>query len=133
MKKIILSSALSLAVVMGAFAQGDELVKYYDNGNLKEEATQVGDQEFKVVTYHENGKLKSERYVKDQELNGTWMAYDPEGNIVAIRQYEDGRKAGRWMVKPSNSDHQFITVYNGEGEIVRSEKMDAFGNVVASR
>ena len=89
MKKYIILTALLFSGI--AFAQ---------ENNPKLEA--VGEL-VKTTYYFENGKIQQEGFFKDGKLDGVWVSYDNKGNKVAVGEYTDGLKTGKWIFFNENS------------------------------
>ncbi|MDA0178210.1 nicotinic acid mononucleotide adenyltransferase [Mesoflavibacter profundi] len=48
--------------------------------------------------YFENGNVAQTGYFnKDNKLQGVWTKYDVNGNKVAVGNYENGKKVGKWF------------------------------------
>ena len=58
-----------------------EATYYYDNGTIQ----QIG-------TFNKSGKL-----------HGTWTSYDVEGNKLALGEYNNGKRVGKWLFWTENS------------------------------
>lgn len=85
MKKIAILFALLISVVSYAQEQINPIVE------------KVGD-ETKVTYFHENGVVKQHGFFNENgKLQGTWTSYDLQGNKLAIGNYDNGRKVGKWF------------------------------------
>lgn len=51
----------------------------------------------KATYFHENGAVAQVGYFLHGELHGEWKMYDAQGNKVAMGQYENGKKTGKWF------------------------------------
>ena len=51
----------------------------------------------KATYYYENGTVQQEGYFKDGKLEGTWVAYDINGDKKSIGEYSNGEKTGKWI------------------------------------
>ena len=51
----------------------------------------------KATYYYENGRVQQEGFFKDGKLDGVWVSYDEKGNKVAVGEYTNGLKTGKWM------------------------------------
>lgn len=50
------------------------------------------------ATYHyENGQVKQEGFYKNGKLQGQWVSFDNQGNKLAIAEYDNGQKVGKWF------------------------------------
>lgn len=63
---------------------------------VKPELEAVGDK-VKATYYHENGKIQQQGFFKDGKLDGVWTSYDEKGNKVAVGEYTNGLKTGKWI------------------------------------
>jgi antitoxin component YwqK of YwqJK toxin-antitoxin module len=69
---------------------------------IKPELEAVGNK-VKATYYFENGKVQQEGFFKDGKLDGVWVSYDEKGNKVAVGEYTDGLKTGKWIFFKENS------------------------------
>lgn len=68
----------------------------------------------KGTFYHENGKISQFGfYNKEGKLDGEWKSYDRTGKKIAMGQYENGVKIGKWFFW--NSDKLSEVNYNNNG------------------
>ncbi len=68
-----------------AFAQDTNVVTE-KNGDLVE-----------ATYYYEDGSIQQKGTFKDGKLHGTWKLYDAEGNKIAVGNYLEGKKEGKWF------------------------------------
>ena len=85
MKKYI-SLLLILIITTTATAQMNANVKLEKKGDLIE-----------ATYYYEDGTIQQRGTFKDGQLHGIWTSYDFEGNKLAVGNYENGEKAGKWF------------------------------------
>ncbi len=86
MMRTLIVMALLLPALMVA-QQEPRDVNYLDEEKLIE-----------AVYYHDNGEVSQKGTFNLQgELHGTWISYDEAGNKVAMGNYENGRKNGKWF------------------------------------
>lgn len=52
----------------------------------------------KATYYYDNGDIKEQGFFKDKKLTGTWTRFDAAGNKVAVANYLDGNKVGKWFI-----------------------------------
>ena len=71
-----------------AFAQNDNKTKYEQKGDLVE-----------ATIYNDNGQLEQHGFFKDKKLHGTWTYFDTAGEKVALGNYVNGVKTGKWLFK----------------------------------
>ena len=69
-------------------------VVFAQENNAKHE---VVDQMVKSTFYHDNGLVQQEGFYKDGKVHGQWVSYDETGKKVAMGQYQDGMKIGKWF------------------------------------
>jgi antitoxin component YwqK of YwqJK toxin-antitoxin module len=51
-----------------------------------------------ATLYHDNGKVSQHGFFNlEGKLHGEWTSYDTEGNKIAIGNYTDGMKTGKWF------------------------------------
>ena len=85
MKKIF-----TLALVfctMTTFAQNEKTVEFNNDTNL-----------YEATYYHDNGLIEQQgTYNTDGKLHGVWTSYDIEGNKIALANYDNGEKVGKWF------------------------------------
>lgn len=84
MKKILLIFALLLTSY--GFAQKDN-VKFEKNGDLT------------MATYfYANGTIEQQgTFNKEGKLHGEWVSYDVNSEKLAIGNYDNGKKVGKWL------------------------------------
>lgn len=51
----------------------------------------------RVTHYHANGEIKETGTYYKKALNGKWMQYDEDGNIIFEAFYDNGDKEGKWL------------------------------------
>jgi len=58
-----------------------------------------------VVTYfHDNGEIQQKgAFNTNGKLQGEWISFDNKGNKVALGNYENGKKVGKWFFWNGNS------------------------------
>ena len=55
-----------------------------------------GDQ-VKGTFYHDNGQISQQGFYLNKKLHGKWLAFDKSGKKVAMGQYDNGVKTGKWF------------------------------------
>ncbi len=84
MKNIFLLVALLLTGY--GFAQ-DKKVQTENQGDL-----------IKATYFYDNGAIEQEgTYNQDGKLHGEWISYDLDGKKLALGNYENGKKVGKWF------------------------------------
>ena len=63
---------------------------------IKPELEAVGNR-VKATYYYENGSVQQEGFFKDGKLDGVWVSYDTKGNKMAVGEYTEGVKTGKWI------------------------------------
>ncbi len=58
---------------------------------------EVFGQTVKATYYHANGKVQQEGNFLKGKLEGTWTSFDENGNKIAVGNYENGTKTGKWF------------------------------------
>jgi len=86
MKKSILLLAL-LFVSASNFGQADTNVKTEKNGDVTE-----------ATYYYEDGAVQQQgTFNAEGKLHGTWTSYDVDGNKLAVGNYTNNKKTGKWF------------------------------------
>lgn len=88
---------LIAALIMGSvsYAQNNKKVEKVKNGDLVE-----------ATYYYDNGNVSQEGTFKDGKLHGIWTSYDVTGNKVAVGNYSDGQKTGKWFFWVDSQLHE---------------------------
>ncbi|MGR7812547.1 toxin-antitoxin system YwqK family antitoxin [Lacinutrix undariae] len=85
MKKIILVAALFFVSL--SFAQDKPKVQIEKQGDLTQ-----------ATYFHDNGVVEQQgTFNEEGELHGTWTSFDNAGNKVAVGNYNEGAKEGKWF------------------------------------
>jgi antitoxin component YwqK of YwqJK toxin-antitoxin module len=85
MKRVIMFFVFLISVV--SYAQEQTNTKF----------EKVGD-EIEVTYYYENGVVKQHGFFNENgKLQGTWTSYNIEGDKLAIGNYDNGQKVGKWF------------------------------------
>ncbi len=57
-----------------------------------------------VTYYHNNGEIQQKgAFNDDGKLQGEWISFDNKGKKVALGNYENGKKVGKWFFWNGNS------------------------------
>ncbi|MBQ4819722.1 nicotinic acid mononucleotide adenyltransferase [Aquimarina sp. MMG016] len=84
MKKILLTIAIVFSATMMA---QDVKPTFEKQGNL-----------IKGTFFYDNGDIRQEGfYNKEGKLHGVWKSYDVDGKKIAMGQYANGVKTGKWF------------------------------------
>lgn len=91
MKKIVVF--ILVFCVSFSFAQNELKPKIEKKGELIE-----------VTYFYESGIVEQiGTFNSDGTLHGTWKSFDDKGNKLAIGDYKNGRKVGKWFFWTDNS------------------------------
>lgn len=78
---------LVMLSVAFSYAQNDNEPKLEKKGDLTY-----------ATYYHDNGEIsQTGTFNADGKVHGEWKSYDAEGNKLALGNYEDGKKVGKWF------------------------------------
>jgi len=90
--KTILSAVLLMFICSMSHAQVND-IKVETTGELTE-----------VTYYHDNGEIQQTGYFNEEgKLDGVWKSYDISGKKIAVGNYKNGRKVGKWFFWTDNS------------------------------
>jgi antitoxin component YwqK of YwqJK toxin-antitoxin module len=81
MKKMILISMMMVSAVV--FSQDKPPLESLDD-------------DITATYYYSNGNVKQVGDFIDGKLEGKWISYSEDGTIIAIAQYREGIKQGKW-------------------------------------
>jgi len=73
-----------LAFSFGAYAQVDP--------TFEQEGNKV-----KATYFHANGEVSQQGYFLNERLEGQWKMFNENGNKIAMGNYENGIKTGKWL------------------------------------
>jgi antitoxin component YwqK of YwqJK toxin-antitoxin module len=80
---------LGLAIISGGAVMAQE------KNNTKE--LKLNGDLIEGIFYFDNGQIAQRGHYKDGKLHGEWIAYDQEGNKIAIGKYANGVKVDKWF------------------------------------
>lgn len=86
--------AIVLVMMCVAFVSAQDEQISVKEGNKK---YKVKGDLVEVTIYHDNGQIEQHGFFKNKKLHGTWESYDSKGNKLAIANYENGKKIGKWL------------------------------------
>lgn len=69
---------------------------YAQDTNVKEKHEQKGDLVESTYFYADGTIQQKGTFNEDGKLHGTWTSYDNAGNKIALGNYENGKKVGKW-------------------------------------
>jgi antitoxin component YwqK of YwqJK toxin-antitoxin module len=53
---------------------------------------------FEATYFYDNGDVSQKGYFnKDSKLQGVWTKFDQQGNKLAVGEYDNGVKVGKWL------------------------------------
>ncbi len=85
MKKYI--SLIVIFLVSVSLSAQEQKVKTEKKGDLTE-----------ATYYYDNGQISQHGFFNaDGKLQGTWKQYDAEGKKIAVGNYDNGLKVGKWL------------------------------------
>jgi len=91
MKKIF--TFIALACITFSFAQEKKTLKLNKETNLIE-----------ATLFHDNGVMSQEgTYNLEGKLEGTWTSYNEFGKKIAVGEYKNGVKDGKWFFWSKNT------------------------------
>ena len=90
-KSVLLLSFVFVSALISA--QADTNVKTQKKGNITE-----------ATYYYEDGTIQQEgTFNAKGKLHGTWTSYDINGKKLAVGNYLNGKKTGKWFFWTNNS------------------------------
>jgi len=85
--KIYILIAAILFVSLPVFAQEINNVKYDKKGDLTE-----------ATYFYADGNIQQQgTFNEEGKLHGVWTSYDVNGDKLAVGNYENGKKVGKWL------------------------------------
>ncbi|WP_366186206.1 membrane-binding protein [Flavobacterium ovatum] len=73
--------------------------------------------------YYDNGQIQQKGAFKEGKLHGEWVSYDVNGKKVAIAEYNNGQKVGKWFLWSEEAlnevdflDNKIVAVKNWKTE-----------------
>ncbi|MGC1515297.1 MAG: nicotinic acid mononucleotide adenyltransferase [Maribacter sp.] len=89
MKKLLLIAVLTLS--FGVFAQ-----------EVKPTFEKVGDK-VKATYFHANGEIAQQGFFLNEKLEGQWKMFNEKGDKIAMGNYDNGVKTGKWLFWEGNT------------------------------
>ena len=80
---------LSIAIMTGGILTAQE-------DAVKKQLTKKADL-IEAVYYHDNGEVLQRGFYKNEKPHGEWIAFDQDGNKIALGRYSEGVKTGKWF------------------------------------
>ncbi|MCW2120989.1 toxin-antitoxin system YwqK family antitoxin [Flavobacterium sp. 7A] len=77
--------------------------------------------------YYDNGQVQQKGAFKDGKLQGEWVSYDENGKKIAIAEYNNGEKVGKWFHWSQGMLNE-VDYSNNRVVAVKSWKKDALVN-----
>ena len=84
----------------------------------------------KEVWYHENGNVNVEGPIKDDKRHGDWKGYYPEGELMSVGRFENGRREGKGTVYHQNGQVSFECEYHEGKPCGLWKYFDEDGNLI---
>jgi len=105
--------------------EGEEKVKYYENGQSKEKSIYNGQlyikgnykydkQEGEYLVYYENGQLKYKWNFKDGKQYGEQLHYHENGQLKIKGNYKDGIEEGEFLIYDKNGKLEKTRIYKDD-------------------
>lgn len=116
MKKINIILAVFAFVISSTISAQDVKPVFVQDGEL-----------IKGTFYYEDGSISQEGTYKDGKLHGEWISYDQNGKKIAMANYEEGEKTGKWffwsaekLTEVDYNDNRIAEVktYSYQGDLV---------------
>ncbi len=82
----------------------------------------------KSTYFHDNGVVSQTGFYKDGKVHGQWTSFDTAGNKIAIGNFANGSKTGKWFFW-TNKNLSEVDYSSSRVATVKTWKQD----VVASR
>jgi antitoxin component YwqK of YwqJK toxin-antitoxin module len=82
MKKILILAVMALS--FATYAQVDP--------SFEKEGDMV-----KATYFHENGEVSQQGYFLNERLEGEWKMFNEKGDKIAMGNYKNGVKSGKWL------------------------------------
>ncbi|OXB05638.1 toxin-antitoxin system YwqK family antitoxin [Flavobacterium pectinovorum] len=92
----------------------------------KPELEAVGNK-VKATYYYDNGRVQQEGFYKDGKLDGAWVSYDEKGNKLAVGEYTNGMKTGKWIFFNANNLCE-VAFENSQVASVKNLQKNALAN-----
>lgn len=88
----------------------------------------------KATYFYENGQVQQEGFFVKGKLEGAWVSYDENGNKIALGEYKNGKKVGKWFFWSEISEKGFtnlneVDYSNNKIASVKNWKKEAIANV----
>ncbi|WP_459212709.1 toxin-antitoxin system YwqK family antitoxin [Aquimarina rhabdastrellae] len=81
------------AVMMAMMFCSVALMAQNDKPTFEKEGEKI-----KGTFFHDNGTVRQSGYYNKQgKLDGEWISYNAEGEKIAMGQYLNGKKTGKWF------------------------------------
>lgn len=75
----------------------------------------------RATYFYENGNIQQQGFFENGKLEGTWVAFDEQGNKTSMGQYSKGVKTGKW----------FFWSQENEGLVSNLHEVDYSANKIA--
>ncbi|MCF8225572.1 MAG: hypothetical protein K9J30_06810 [Bacteroidales bacterium] len=142
MKHLIVITILLSGSLLFAQQQPDEILASNHINDGKPEQTLMASQ-FQNMNANEldgiykliakDGQLKEVRTFKNGLMDGTWLEYDENKNLVAIANYKDNQKHGIWVIWDSNGTKRYELYYENGKRSGKWRSWDESGKLVSEK
>lgn len=92
MKKIAIILMMFCVALVAAQNENEEVSLKEGNKQYKVKGNLV-----EVTIYHDNGMVEQHGFFKDKKLHGTWEFFNDKGKKLALANYKQGKKTGKWL------------------------------------
>ena len=83
----------------------------------------------KGTFYFEDGAIRQQGYYnKEGKLHGTWKSYDQDGKKIAMGQYTNGIKTGKWFFWQGEELSEVNYTNNDIASVTKWSKNDVVAN-----
>lgn len=119
MKRVMLIG-LGLLMSSALIAQSPSVKEYFENGAVKSEYVQEGNQ-IKVTHFYENGAVKESGFFLNGTPDGKWETFDMNGAKTAELNYKDGKRHGEFRSWDAYA-HTYVEIRYRNGEMLKADK-----------
>jgi antitoxin component YwqK of YwqJK toxin-antitoxin module len=116
------AAVLSLIVFMSTTCVAQNTVKTsYEDGTLKSEYVQKGNDLVAVTHYYKSGAVKETGFFKNETPEGQWITYSENGAKTAELSYADGKRHGEFRVWDEFAN-AYLEIHYANGEIITADR-----------
>ena len=142
MKNIFIIAMLFLAGTMSAQQNPDAILASNDVNSGKAEQTLLASQ-FQELNANQldgiykllsdNGTIKEVRTFDKGKMDGTWLQYDEHENLIAIANYLEDQKHGKWIIWDANGVKRVEMNYDHGKRTGTWSSWNEEGNLLSSK